>query len=184
MNHRWAVRFLIFSQSQADAPRRPDRGRPPHGRNPSQAKFEPNESLQSSTSANWLSVRSDLHQICARAKIARRLTRWEDQGGDVVEGADAIAAPAPVRRRRVLSCPNDAYLNLWPGFAVEPAAKPDSACYSIFRDHLFTKRGWWRRGKIRWVFGFAAHVVQRPRERIRVALVLRATCRRQRSWRP
>jgi Family of unknown function (DUF5906) len=65
------------------------------------------------------------------------------------------------------------YLNLWSGFSVEPVAKPDPARYGIFRDHLLTNVCGGDEAKFRWVFGFAAHIVQRPRERIGVALVLR-----------
>jgi Family of unknown function (DUF5906) len=65
------------------------------------------------------------------------------------------------------------YLNLWAGFAVEPAAKSDPARYSIFRDHLLTNVCGGEEAKFRWVFGFAAHVMQHPRERLGVALVLR-----------
>jgi hypothetical protein len=67
----------------------------------------------------------------------------------------------------------EGYLNLWSGFAVQPAAKIDPKRYGTFRDHLLINvcRGDDR--VFNWVFGFFAHVVQRPRERLGVALVLR-----------
>jgi len=67
----------------------------------------------------------------------------------------------------------EGYLNLWSGFAVKPAAKVDPKRYGTFRDHLLVNvcRGDDR--VFNWVFGFFAHVVQRPRERLGVALVLR-----------
>jgi len=65
------------------------------------------------------------------------------------------------------------YLNLWSGFAYKPAEKPDPMRYKIFRDHLLNNVCGGDQLLFRWVFGFLAHVVQRPRERIGVALVLR-----------
>lgn len=65
------------------------------------------------------------------------------------------------------------YLNLWGGFAVKPAAKPDPARYAIFRDHLLTNVCDGDEQRFNWVFGFFAHIVQRPRERLGTALVLR-----------
>ena len=65
------------------------------------------------------------------------------------------------------------YLNLWSGFAFAPAEKPDATAYSIFRDHLLTNVCGGDESKFRWVFGFFADMVQRPRNRVGVALVLR-----------
>jgi hypothetical protein len=63
------------------------------------------------------------------------------------------------------------YLNLWRGFAVTPAAK--SGGYKTFRDHLLNNVCAGDERLFLWVFAFFAHIVQRPRERIGVALVLR-----------
>jgi hypothetical protein len=67
----------------------------------------------------------------------------------------------------------EGYLNLWSGFAVKPAANVDPKRYGTFRDHLLVNvcRGDDR--VFNWVFGFFAHVVQRPRERLGAAFVLR-----------
>jgi hypothetical protein len=65
------------------------------------------------------------------------------------------------------------YLNLWSGFAHKPAAHADSMRYKTFRDHLVNNVCHGDRDLFAWVFGFFAHMVQRPRERIGVALVLR-----------
>jgi hypothetical protein len=65
------------------------------------------------------------------------------------------------------------YLNLWKGFAVTPAENPDARRYSIFRDHLLNNIADGNEQIFRWVFGFFAHMVQKPRERLGVALVLR-----------
>jgi len=65
------------------------------------------------------------------------------------------------------------YLNLWSGFAYEPAAHADPMRYKTFRDHLVNNVCHGDRDLFAWVFGFFAHLVQRPRERIGVALVLR-----------
>ena len=65
------------------------------------------------------------------------------------------------------------YLNLWGGFAIEPAREPDWHKYKTFRDHLLNNVCAGDESLFRWVFGFFAHTVQRPRERYGIALVLR-----------
>jgi len=62
------------------------------------------------------------------------------------------------------------YYNFWRGFAVEPKA---GGSYSIFRDHLFTNVCSGRADWFEWLFAYIAHMCQRPRERLGVALVLR-----------
>jgi hypothetical protein len=63
------------------------------------------------------------------------------------------------------------FLNLWTGFAVKPKAKPNG--YGIFRDHLLNNVCSGDEKVFSWVFAFFAHIVQRPRERIGVAIVFR-----------
>lgn len=63
------------------------------------------------------------------------------------------------------------YLNLWRGFSLEPVAKPGA--YAIFRDHLLNNVCEGDEYLFLWVFGWFAHMMQRPRERIGTALVLR-----------
>lgn len=63
------------------------------------------------------------------------------------------------------------YLNLWRGFGVPPKAKKDG--YSIFEDHLRNNVCAGSDELYRWLFGWFAHVVQRPRERPGTALVFR-----------
>ena len=65
------------------------------------------------------------------------------------------------------------YLNLWSGFAVAPAPTPDWRKYKTFRDHLLQNVCSGDEKLFKWVFGFFAHMVQRPRERLGIALVLR-----------
>ena len=65
------------------------------------------------------------------------------------------------------------YLNLWSGFAFKPAANPDPQHYKTFRDHLLNNVCGGDQALYDWVFGFFANMVQRPRERTGVALVLR-----------
>lgn len=62
------------------------------------------------------------------------------------------------------------YLNLWRGFGVKPS---DEGSYGIFRDHLLNNVCGGNVDLFKWVFGWFAHLVQRPRERIGTALVLR-----------
>lgn len=63
------------------------------------------------------------------------------------------------------------YLNLWQGFSIEPRQKEDG--WSILRDHLFNNVCDGDDALFRWVFGWFAHMVQRPRERVGTALVMR-----------
>jgi hypothetical protein len=65
------------------------------------------------------------------------------------------------------------YLNLWSGFAVAPAPAPDWRKYKTFRDHLLQNVCSGDERLFKWLFGFFAHMVQRPRERVGIALVLR-----------
>lgn len=62
------------------------------------------------------------------------------------------------------------YLNLWQGFAVSPSAI--GSC-DIFRDHLLNNVCNGDERLFAYVFGWMAHIVQRPRERLGTALVLR-----------
>ncbi|MGQ3674269.1 primase-helicase family protein [Xanthobacter sp. TB0139] len=63
------------------------------------------------------------------------------------------------------------YLNLWRGFAVVPKARENG--YAIFHDHILNNVCHGDEGLFRWVFGWFAHMVQRPRERVGTALVMR-----------
>lgn len=65
----------------------------------------------------------------------------------------------------------EGYLNLWRGFAVKPA--PKAGGYDVFRDHLLNNVCDGNPALYDWVFGWFAHIVQRPRERIGTALVMR-----------
>lgn len=65
------------------------------------------------------------------------------------------------------------YLNLWSGFAVEPAATDAPATYKTFRDHLLNNVCDGDEKLYAWVFGFFAQIVQRPREVLGVSLVMR-----------
>ena len=62
-------------------------------------------------------------------------------------------------------------LNLWRGFAYAPCAKVRG--YKTFADHLMNNVCGGVQALYDWVFAFFAQMVQRPRERIGVALVLR-----------
>ena len=62
------------------------------------------------------------------------------------------------------------YLNLWNGFAVQPAK---SGTYSIFRDHV---RQQWCHGNdvhFAWIWAWFAQLMQRPREKPGTAIVAR-----------
>ena len=79
------------------------------------------------------------------------------------------------------------YLNLWRGFCIEPdftlhlshgaflkqgwARRARS--YAVFYDHLITNICRGNEILAQWVFGWCAHMIQRPRERVGTAIVLR-----------
>lgn len=65
----------------------------------------------------------------------------------------------------------DGYLNLWRGFAVAPRQKENG--WAILRDHMLNNVCEGDEALFRWVLGWFAHMVQRPRERIGTALVMR-----------
>ncbi|TYO60787.1 hypothetical protein FXV83_41960 [Bradyrhizobium hipponense] len=62
------------------------------------------------------------------------------------------------------------YLNFWRGFDVIPS--PSGSC-TIFRDHLLTNVCDGAPELFKYVFGWMAHIVQKPRERLGTAIVLR-----------
>ena len=68
------------------------------------------------------------------------------------------------------------YFNLWRGFSVTPDESPPELRrkkYTVFRDHLLTNVCDGNREHFDWLFAWMAHMVQRPRERIGTAVVLR-----------
>jgi hypothetical protein len=62
------------------------------------------------------------------------------------------------------------YLNLWRGFSVEAA---ESGSYSVFKDHVFNNVCNGNPETFKFVWGWFAHLVQRPRERLGTAIVIR-----------
>ncbi|SHF01881.1 hypothetical protein SAMN02745157_1451 [Kaistia soli DSM 19436] len=63
------------------------------------------------------------------------------------------------------------YLNLYRGFSVTPKAKPHG--YDVLLDHMRNNICHGDAELFRWLFGWFAHMMQRPRERIGTALVVR-----------
>ncbi|MBF0251894.1 MAG: hypothetical protein HQL35_14830 [Alphaproteobacteria bacterium] len=64
----------------------------------------------------------------------------------------------------------DGCYNLWRGFAVDPDSTGD---FSIYRDHVLNNVCHGDDGLYRWVMGWFAHMVQKPRAKLGTALVLR-----------
>jgi hypothetical protein len=62
------------------------------------------------------------------------------------------------------------YLNFWRGFDVNPSP---AGSYRVFRDHLFTNVCAGDDSLFKYVCGWMAHIVQKPRERLGIAIVLR-----------
>lgn len=65
----------------------------------------------------------------------------------------------------------EGYFNLWQGFAVTPRNDPNA--YGVFKDHLLTNVCDGSHVLYKWVFGWFAHIVQRPRERLGTSVVFR-----------
>lgn len=69
------------------------------------------------------------------------------------------------------------FYNLWRGFAVKPALhvphRDRVRLYATFYDHLRNNICGGIEATFQWVFGWMAHIVQRPRERTGTAIVLR-----------
>lgn len=69
------------------------------------------------------------------------------------------------------------YFNLWRGFSVTPdrtgAPSERAAKYAIFLDHLKTNICDGDETHFRWIWGWMAQMLQRPRERLGTAIVLR-----------
>jgi hypothetical protein len=62
------------------------------------------------------------------------------------------------------------YLNLWRGFSVEPS---QGGSYGVFKDHVLTNICNSDPALYAYVFGWFAQMMQRPREKLGTALVLR-----------
>lgn len=63
------------------------------------------------------------------------------------------------------------YLNLFRGFSVKPEPKPNG--WAVLRDHMFTNICHGDQELFDWLFGWFAHLLQRPRERVGTAIVFR-----------
>ncbi len=111
---------------------------------------------------------------------ANRFTEHRDQHGQVKSVSWATAWMSHPQRRQyegIEFFPNldgaagtPSYFNLWHGFAFEPKANPNG--YKTLRDHLLTNVCGSDEQLFNWIFGWFAHMIQRPGERIGVALVL------------
>ncbi|MBN9028103.1 MAG: hypothetical protein J0H20_21575 [Rhizobiales bacterium] len=64
-----------------------------------------------------------------------------------------------------------AYLNLYRGFSVAPAPKPNG--WAILRDHMLNNICHGDQELFTWLFAWFAHMIQKPRERTGTALVFR-----------
>lgn len=80
--------------------------------------------------------------------------------GIVFHPAPDAQSPAP-----------EGYFNLWRGFSVEPREKPLG--WSILRDHILNNVCEGREDWFNYFIAWVAHLVQRPRERVGIAMVLR-----------
>ena len=65
------------------------------------------------------------------------------------------------------------YLNLWSGFAVKPAPDPDRRRFHLLWDHVLNNVCRGDKDHNQYFFGWVAHMIQRPRERLGKAIVLR-----------
>lgn len=114
----------------------------------------------------WFSNR--FTEVKAADGKIKRLTwaaRWlADRGRRQYRGIEFLPNPdgVPV---------TSGYFNLWRGFSVRPDAAAGK--YTIFKDHLLTNLCHGDQELYRWIFAWFAHMVQRPRERLGTALVIR-----------
>jgi hypothetical protein len=72
------------------------------------------------------------------------------------------------------------YLNFWHGFDVAPAPV---GSYKTFRDHLLTNVCDGDSALFEYVFGWMAHIVQKPRERLGTAIVRPTRHGQKQVWR-
>lgn len=116
-----------------------------------------------------------------RAKFLNQHTIIRDANGKEKAVTFATAWLSDFKRRTYDGIefrpdPSDAtgtkhYLNLWRGFGLKAKGKTDG--YAIFRDHLLSNVCSGDAELYGWLFGWFAHLVQRPRERPGTALVFR-----------
>ena len=99
-------------------------------------------------------------------------------GSDRAQGAGAIWLEH--RRRRqydgICFAPEGApesWYNLWRGFSIQPREGTLEEACPTFRDHLLTNIAGGKEADFEWIFGWFAHMVQKPAERIGTSLVLR-----------
>jgi hypothetical protein len=112
--------------------------------------------------------------------FSNRFTERFDHDGKIKSVTWAIAWLAERKRRQYSGIefvpdPGEpkhtpGYLNLWRGFSVQPR---EGGRYDVFRDHLLTNVCGGDERLFDWIFAWAAHMVQRPRERIGTAMIFR-----------
>ena len=114
-----------------------------------------------------------------RAWHLNRFTQRRDKDGDIKVMTHATAWLHHKKRRQYAGIEfvpgeggplTEGYYNLWRGFSVTPR---EGGSFAIFKDHLLTNVCAGNVALYQWVMGWFAHIVQRPRERIGTALVLR-----------
>jgi hypothetical protein len=114
-----------------------------------------------------------------RAWHLNRFTQRRDKDGEIKIMTHATAWLHDKRRRQYAGiefAPGDGapvtggYYNLWRGFSVMAR---EGGSFAIFRDHLWTNVAHGDKVLFNWIMAWFAHIIQRPRERIGTALVLR-----------
>lgn len=74
-------------------------------------------------------------------------------------------------------CKNSKYFNLWQGFSCEPLEVPPTPkaqrALDLFKEHILVNVAEGNAEHANWIFGWMAHMFQRPHEKPRTALVLR-----------
>src|SRR5262249_9018970 len=99
-------------------------------------------------------------------------------GGSRPETIGRIWLTHPDRRqyRGIVFAPErapDEFYNLWRGFDVRPRKGDPFKAFPTFLDHIHTNVAGGDGELDRWIWAWFAHMLQRPTERIGVALVLR-----------
>lgn len=115
--------------------------------------------------AKFLNCPTQIQGADGKVKVVTWANRWlRDRNRRSFDGIEFWPNPDGVP-------PTAGYLNLYRGFSVKPRAKAGS--WTVLKDHMLNNVCHGDEALFRWLFGWFAHMMQRPRERVGTALVMR-----------
>lgn len=114
----------------------------------------------------WMANRpTEVRAADGKIKRVSWATRWiSDRGRRTYDGIEFFPNPDGAAN-------TSGYLNLWQGYSTAPDAGAGS--YGVFRDHMLTNFCSGDERLFEWVFAWFAQMVQRPREKMGTAIVIR-----------